>query len=438
MHAFSREWWLGIVTGTLLIVTFVGPRTTTAIMLIVLLAALAERVVRPSLSRRPEFTNSLVLSIAAFAAWALVSAIWSPAPWNSLLKPVFLMLAATGVCFAIRSVSVASKAEAHYLGEGALTALIIGYLLVAIEILSDQIITRTILTAFPDLYANIQKHVTVAADGTVERVTVANLNRRMAFLVWLFWPMTLLLLNDPSKIRRWVAIAALGFGASVIIIFGSHQSSQIALAGGIVVFGIAWLSQRATRVAIVGMWCAAVLLAVPMALLIFQTDLHKADWLFKSARHRVVIWGTAAEEVMTSPLIGVGADATKKAMKKSAPERRRNRHKKRDLGQFESGYANHAHNVYLQVWYELGALGALLFLAIGLMALRIISGLTESLRPAALAMFATTSLLIAFSYSIWQTWFISAFGLSLVIFAIAARKRHFRIADEASNQGRSA
>lgn len=422
MQALSREWWLGIATGVLLTVTFFGPRTTTAIMLLVLLAALAESALRPGLQRRPDILNSLFLALAAFAGWAMISALWSSAPWNSFLKPVFLMLATTGVCLALRSVSVSSKAEAHYLGEGALTALIIGYVLVAIEIVTGQLITRTILTTFPGLYENIQKHVTVASDGTVERITVANMNRRMTILIWLFWPMTLLLLCDPSKLRRWAAIAALAFGASVILVAGSHQSSQIALAGGLVFFAIAWLNRRAALLAVTGLWSAAVLLAVPIALLVFQSDLHKADWLFKSARHRVVIWGTAAEEAMRSPIVGVGADATRKAMKKSTAKRVL----KRDLGQFDSGFANHAHNVYLQVWYELGAIGAALFLIVGLMAIKLISRLKDNLQPAAIAMFVTTSLLIAFSYSLWQTWFISALSLSLVIFAISARKRWFR------------
>ncbi len=426
MHAFSREWWLGILTGILLTVTFFGPRTTTAIMLLVLLAALCERALRPTLTRRPELFNSLLLALAAFSSWAFASAIWSPSPWNSLLKPIFLITAATGVCVALRSVSATTKSEAHFLGEGALTALIIGYVLVAIEIITGQLLTRTILTTFPALYENIQKHVTVAEDGTVVRVTIANLNRRMTILVWMFWPMLLLLLHDPSQVRKWAATAALLFGAGVVLLFGSHQSSQVALAGGILAFGFAWFNRKAALVAVAGLWSAAVLLALPVALMVFQADLHKADWLFKSARHRVVIWGTAADEAMRSPIIGVGADATRRAMKKSTQTRAR---AKKDLGQFESGYANHAHNVYLQVWYELGAIGAFLFLAVGLMALRMVSRLTENLQPAAIAMFVTTSLLIAFSYSVWQTWFISALALSLVVFAVAARKRHFRLAE---------
>jgi O-antigen ligase len=77
----------------------------------------------------------------------------------------------------------------------------------------------------------------------------------------------------------------------------------------------------------------------------------------------------------------------------------------------------------LQVWYELGAIGALLFLSIGLLTLRAIAKLQASAQPAAIAMFATTSLLIGFSYSMWQTWFMAALGLAITMFTIALRKR---------------
>ncbi len=423
MQPFSRAWWCGIATGTLVLTAVVGPRTTTVLMVLVLLAALADQFLRPALPRRPEKFEATFVAVAAFAVWGLLSVTWSHSPLHSLLKPTFLLLTLAAVWFVLRGISTATRQVAHYIGEGALTALTIAFLLVAFEILTRQLITRSILSAFPALYANITKHVTVAADGSVLKVSIANLNRRMAILIWFLWPAIMLAIHDPNRIRRVIAYVGLSFGAAVILLYGSHQTSQLALLGGLAAFGVAsWFNRTAVLMAVAGLWSVAVLLAVPMALMVLNADLHKADWLFKSARHRVVIWGTAAEEVMHAPLIGIGADATRSAMHKAVTKARQ-AERTRDLGQFESGYATHAHNVYLQVWYELGAVGALLFLTIGLFTLRAIAKLQAGVQPAAIAMFVTTSLLIGFSYSIWQTWFISAFGLAVALFAVAIRKR---------------
>lgn len=423
MQPFSKAWWGGIATGTIVLTAIIAPRTSTFLILFVLAAAIADHQMRPNLARQPQTFSAPFAAVIAFAIWAMASSLWSVDFWHSLLKPVFLMLAILAVWMAIRSASTATRPVVHYIGEGALIGASFAYILVAIEILTDQLMTRSLMTAIPALHTNISKHVLVAADGTVLELTIANLNRRMSVLIWLFWPVMLLAAYDPNRLRKFFGFAAAGFGTGVILLFGTHQSSQVAIAGGLAVFLAALVLNRSLFIkGLIGVWVAVVLLAVPIALGAFNAGLHKADWLFHSARHRVVIWGTAADEAMRSPVIGIGADATRKAMR-MATDREKQAGQRRDLGQFKSGYANHAHNAYLQVWYELGVIGALLFLAIGVATLNAISQLKSALQPIAIAMFVTTSVMIAFSYSIWQTWFTAALGMATALLAVAIRKR---------------
>ncbi|MEQ8822871.1 MAG: O-antigen ligase family protein [Filomicrobium sp.] len=423
MQPFSKAWWGGIATSTIVLTAIIAPRTSTFLILFVLAAAIADHLIRPKLARRPETFIAPFAAVFAFAIWAMASSLWSVEFWHSLLKPVFLMVVALAVWLAIRSASTATRPAVHYIGEGALVGASIAYILVAIEILSDQLITRSLMTVFPALYANISKHVLVAADGTVLEITISNLNRRMSILIWLFWPVMLLAAYDPNRLRKFFGFAAVGFGTVVILFFGTHQSSQVAIAGGLIAFLLALLLSRHLFIkGLIVVWAAVVLLAVPIALGAFNAGLHKADWLFHSARHRVVIWGTAADEAMRSPVVGIGADATRKAMRMATDREKQEGHR-RDLGEFQSGYANHAHNAYLQVWYELGVIGALLFLAMGVATLNAISRLKSELQPITIAMFVTTSIMIAFSYSIWQTWFTAAFGMATALLAIGIRKR---------------
>lgn len=430
MQLFGKAWWAGVASGVVVTTMIVEPRLATSIMLLVLLLTFIEHILRRGLKRAPSTFDSVFLLVIVFSGWAMLSAAWSPAPWHSLLKPTFTILIALTVWLALRTVSAASRPVAHYVGEGALTAVVIGYVLVCFEILTDQLITRSIMTTFPSTHANLTKHVTVADDGTVIRVSKANLNRRMGILTWLMWPAIMLALHDPNKIRRGLSLAVIAAGAAIILGYGTHQSSQIAILGGLIVYGLAWVNLNLLRTAVSGAWAVAVVLAVPLALIAFQANMHHADWLFKSARHRVVIWGTTAEEVLKSPILGVGADATRDAM----PKVTKKSLKKRNLGQFKSGYANHAHNAYLQVWYELGAVGAALFLALGLLAMAAIAKLKAAVQPSAIAVFVTTALLIAFSYSIWQPWFMAALGIAIAVLAVAIRKRGDQLAHPGTDE----
>lgn len=424
MHQFGSAWWTGIATGTILTSLVIAPRLATIIILLLLIIAGIEHVMRRSPARQPAANEKAFLVVIVFAGWAILTALWSPMPWHSLLKPIFMILVAVAVWLALRTISTASRPFAHYFGEGALVGTIVSYILVCFEILTEQHITRVIMSELPITHVNISKHVTVDAQGTVTGVTIANLNRRIAILSWLCWPAIMLALHDPSMVRRWIALITVIGGAGVILLFGSHQSSQVAIVGGSLVYGLAWFNLNMVRITVSCIWAIVVLFAVPLSLMLFYSDIHKADWLFRSARHRVVIWATTADQVYHTPILGVGADATREAMRRatSTPQRRQ------DFGEFKSGFANHAHNAYLQVWYELGAIGAALFLVIGLSAMRVISRLNKAIQPAAIAMFVTTSLLIAFSYSIWQTWFIAVIGFSVIIFAVACRKRSDQIA----------
>jgi O-antigen ligase len=78
----------------------------------------------------------------------------------------------------------------------------------------------------------------------------------------------------------------------------------------------------------------------------------------------------------------------------------------------------HPHNIYLQVWYELGFVGAALLTAFGLLLLRNVTQLPGPQRPFAYAMFAAAAVQIAFSYSMWQIWFMCLFSFGLAMFAL--------------------
>ena len=118
------------------------------------------------------------------------------------------------------------------------------------------------------------------------------------------------------------------------------------------------------------------------------------------------------QRIGLKPWIGIGADATP-AAKEFADEL-----EVKDAG-FPVSTGRHAHNAYLQVWYELGGIGALLLLAAGLAVLGVIATLPAGLVPWALAQAATTAIMAASSFSIWQVWFLASIGAGVAALLIA-------------------
>jgi O-antigen ligase len=137
--------------------------------------------------------------------------------------------------------------------------------------------------------------------------------------------------------------------------------------------------------------------------------LQDAPWLQKSARARIVIWKTVADSVMEAPLLGVGARTGYVLNEQDVEED--------DIPKVP----RHAHNMFLQTWYELGAIGAAILLIAGLLCVRAISALPATVYPFALATFAVGAVQFATSWEIWQRWFFTLYILVWFCLALAIR-----------------
>jgi hypothetical protein len=74
----------------------------------------------------------------------------------------------------------------------------------------------------------------------------------------------------------------------------------------------------------------------------------------------------------------------------------------------------HAHNAYVQVWYEAGAVGVILLLSIGLLTIGAMSRTPPWVQPFLFATFASQALVAAFGFSVWAPWLLSSFVLAAI------------------------
>ena len=179
----------------------------------------------------------------------------------------------------------------------------------------------------------------------------------------------------------------------------------------------------ATRRVIAWAWAGAIMLVVPLATLAYHSQLYLSAWIPHSAQHRIVIWGYTSSQIAKAPILGSGIN-TARALNDPegydaplAPG-----------SDFRLTTGLHSHNVYLQAWYETGAVGALLLLAIGLLVLQLVgAGLDGSPALPLRHLRDVCALLGGTSFSLWQPWFMASFGFAagfaMLGWALADRSR---------------
>jgi O-antigen ligase len=233
-----------------------------------------------------------------------------------------------------------------------------------------------------------------------------------------------LILSKLDAIPRRIALTALfAVVLAIPIAVSEHDSSQVALVLSAIVFALAsvWRSGIIRTLAVI--WCLCFALVIPLDRFAYQQGLHLVSWLPSSARARIIIWQYTAEHVLDHPWIGVGVNSTPAVKAKmTGPE-------DRPAGfVFKRTTGQHAHDIFLQSWYEIGAIGVLLAAIAGaLVALRI-GLLPVFAQPYGAACFAVVLAIGAFAWSMWQTWFMCAIGLVPIL---------LRMASEAVAKGRA-
>jgi O-antigen ligase len=409
---------MAIVVLVGLIASLVAPRATPIVLLLVILPIVAlalmagHRLDFPSLS-------PVALALGAFTAYLAMNALWAVNPWLGLSRAVLCgLIVALGTLTAtvlpkISSVDATRLSEAVLIG----VALAAGYL--AVEILGGQPLRRFFISLFPALQPS-PKHM-MTADGWVTQLNLYTLNRNLGLLNLMLWPTLLLARSHFSMpVARIVGLALLGV-AALGMFSSEHESSMLALAVGCLVFVGMTFAASTMRKIVLALWIAATLLVVPFADIAHDAGLHQAGWLPQTARNRIILWSVTADRLQQAPILGIGIDSTKPLDEEAAASAPR-----RPGDTYAQRTGRHAHNIFMQTWYELGAAGAFLLLVVGITALRALSRLPQPQQPFAYAGFVSAMVIASFTWGMWQPWFMSAFGLWAVLWLIsidAARRR---------------
>ncbi|MFN7417011.1 MAG: O-antigen ligase family protein [Alphaproteobacteria bacterium] len=379
------RWTAGVIAGLLVLTPLLGWAGSLgfapAVALAGLLTALSVRI-------RTE-DRALLLALFTALVWACASAFWSP--WRPAdldeqtgLKLVF-MLALYGC--AVSAARAVPEARLPRLLSGLATAAGVLALFLLFEALTSAAGYKVLLGLIGQA---------VRPDYAIKNVAQG------LYVLTLLAPPALAAVSGRT---RWILGLVLGAGIiGPALVFG-YDAPLLALACAILAAGLVLgLPSLGPRL-LAGLSAGGFLLAPLLAKGAFALGLDEriAPLLSESWLQRLGYWGKAVEWIWARPLPGWGLDASRA---------------------FGPGIQLHPHNAPLQIWMELGLIGAV---AAAIVWASIFSGLSRPVRtPAAAAATATAVAYLIFgavSFGVWQEWWLALGALSALACILVLRAR---------------
>jgi O-antigen ligase len=396
-----RTRWLGGLAVFMLVMSvlfgYLAPKGFAPLVSLVGLLAV------PGLARsRPPLLP--MFALLALVLWSLISLNWSPAAphladlrrdkdvENFTSLKMILELGLYGT--AVASLGAMSDRSSRLAGR---VMVICMALLAAITCL-DAVLEAKIYMALHDIYTKDPKDA-IRPDQAIVKVAAGTY-----LLALLFWPCVRLL--DVWKFRgRNIVITAI----AVMTLVGAHLSGADAPIAALLLGGAAWLGVRVLGKSFVRALIPAVsglFIFAPMVVL-WGVRSGFFAWLHVLAPpswdHRLNIWAFAANQIVEHALRGWGIDASRT---------------------FGDAIPLHTHNAALQLWLELGSIGAALAGAFFAWVLYRIAGWTDAdRRDGAMA----TGSLVAYvvigglSFGVWQEWWIALGAIGVIACGIAQK-----------------
>lgn len=393
-----------------------APLTSPSLVLLATAAPLAWfYATGPSFSlQRP---SPLLVVFALAGAYLVVNASWSLSQSMAYMA-LGMFFACLAAFYIMANTLPGVETDAlRAIALGLVLGTVVGAAVLCFDTFAHQLTKRVVMSLLPPLRPKPRDME--MAGGWVTLLQPYLLNRSITALSFAFWPalLAIMVAVPDARARRWWTIGLVPGVAAILA--AEHATSKFALAGATVVFGLFHVWPTLVRRMLILGWVVAILFVVPLAMLAYQNHLYLSTWLPPSARHRIVIWGYTSQLYGNAPIFGAGI-STARALNDNAHDA-----SLAPGSDFRLTTGLHSHNGYLQTWYEAGAVGALFLLVLGLMVLRALARAPLWIQPYLFATFATCALLGASSFSLWQPWFMAAFGFAalctMVGWALAER-----------------
>ena len=354
------------------IVGVVAPKGT--VVLLLLAALLALSIHWWSHRRVPVPDLPIAVALALLVVWCAIASAWSDDNARSLVLSlrVAVILAGGVVLFPIAD--TLDDAARKRIGQWLVAGFGLSLALVAVETGLD----------YPVL-------------GLVETAEAGNeavwFNRGAVALTLIVWPVTALL---RARGLGWKALA-LPVALGIASLFLESAAATLGLAAGVATLLLA-LGHRKAALALTIAASVLGFVAMPFAAReMHDHGWHRADWLSASAQHRVEIWDFSVQRIAENPVLGWGFDGSRH-MQTLYP----------DVSSTGRELATlHPHSAPLQIMLELGAVGAVIALALLWFIAMRLDGATGRTRIVGQPLFVAALAIASVAHGTWQNWWLA-------------------------------
>ena len=358
-------------------VTSVAPLVTWLFLPLIAIALSLPVLRRPNGWRQLIEPNPALIAFLLVALYVLLSTTWAADPGAAFGKATEFLMVVVITFIANRSVV---QLDEHKLRRAALACaagIFLGVLFLTFEVLTHFAATRLAMNSIP-LLKRSARHVHLS-QGEVTWIKPSDLKHNAAILTFGLWPGLLALRIIASGTRRAILMGLFFLGVATAAVLSDHRSSLVAVCVSLLVFFLAWNWRKPVIRALAFLYCLTFALVIPVDFTAYNANLQTAEWLPSSFRQRLIIWEYTAERVLDHPWLGIGAASTP-ALREPPDQAEKPQGYPRNTGR-------HAHDMFLQTWYELGAVGAILIALAGAVVIFRISLLPIETQPFAAAFF---------------------------------------------------
>lgn len=341
------------------------------------------------------------------ALWALLACFWSDNPQRSLMDVAKIAIALLGAIsfYAAQTTELQQRFTKWYTS---------GFNAALLLLILDEILDTRFLRALRGPYTDTPEYY-----------------HSITLLIFSLWPF----LNTLKE--RHAGIKALLIALLLLAVFEmTDHAAKLALVVALVAWGITYINPK-FFLRLAGVLSALIMLAFPLALKDMNPleVIHNNEFILlkPSYHHRLFILKRATNIIFESPWIGHGLDGYRNKMQK---------HFDPSVGEYlnrviENGpnatynleilsQTTHPHNLSLQIWIELGLVGAIIYALFLLTSLWRLSNIPDRRYELATFMGLYTSLftIAHISFGAWQSWWLFSVGiiLSTILWQITKRK----------------
>jgi O-antigen ligase len=334
--------------------------------------------------RWPAIDHQFALLAVSFAALSWASVAWSVDPARSAMAALQVTAVLAGALLALASPRLPAG-PAERLFRVMVIATAVGCAILVLDTALDFTLQQHMLHRPPPLV------------GT-------KYNRGMDHLILLVWPV----LGYLAWRRDWKGALLIGVPLLGAVAVTMSLAAKVAMIVGVLVLlGALWLPRLVAP--LLGTCMVAIAAATPLGLhLLAEQRVVLAPYLKISGLHRLEIWDHVTTHLFARPLLGWGiASSTELPL---PPEELRHY-------LILNGSNIYAHDQWLELWVETGAVGAILGLGFSLLVLHRIGGISTEIRPYGYAAFGAGVLISCVNFEVMTDSWWAAVAASGFLFA---------------------